>query len=207
MLLLLLGFSVVNPDLVIKTRQNQFSRMIRDIAYSVNSDSFRISYQWMRGLKNYRLGVHKLEGNRYKKTIYVFKSDTLFRIIKSGKSARVDIISPLEDANLFAHDWLMFLPHYVWTKKGNPAEISFNYYGADGKLYLAKDGKILKVMLHSPKKDVLVSYTNYVNLKGFKNFPTEWDISINGHKRHFKVENIFLNRGMCGSCTFKIPPH
>jgi hypothetical protein len=116
-----------------------------------------------------------------------------------------DEVSFLELEHLYCYNWIAFPLKYKWVKSGSVSEFEFEVEGLKGSLFIDKEGRLKKVIIKHPDMPYEIVYTNYMDLDNFKNFPSEWDFIYNDQKKHFKIIEVFLNKGMCGPCTFKIP--
>ena len=206
MLIFLVAFGVANPKLVIDQRKEEFISQIRDIVYTIKcEDTLTLSFSWARGYDGYRIAVEVRDTlgmlkNRY---YYVFINDTLYKF--SYYKHFKEITSRLETLNLAGYNWILFLPPYKWTKKGNPSEVSFNLDGVPGRLYVDKEGKIRKVIIDYPDMPYEIDIKSYEEVLDFKNFPAEWEVKFGDFHKTFKVDKFWVNQGLCGPCTFKVP--
>ena len=206
MLLFLFGFGIANPSIVLDQRKVEFISRVRDIAYTIKcEDTLNLSFSWARGYDAYRITVEIRDtlGRLKDRYFYVFKNDTTYKF--SYYKHYKEITSRLETLNLAAYNWILFLPHYKWTKKGNPSEVSFTLDGVPGGLYVDKEGRIKKVVIKYPDMPFEIVFKKYEEVAGFKYFPSEWEVNFGDFHKVFKVDKFYLNQGLCGPCTFKIP--
>lgn len=206
MLLIILSFGIANPKIVIDQRRSEFISKVRDIVYIIRcEDTLTLSFAWARGYNGYRIKVEVRDtaGMLKHRYYYVFKNDTTYKF--SYIDHFKEITSRLETLNLAAYNWILFLPAYKWTRKGNPSEVSFVLDGVDGKLYVDKEGRIKRVVLEYPGIPFEIVFKKYEDIGGFKYFPSEWVVNFGDLHKVFTVDTFYINQGLCGPCTFKIP--
>ena len=206
MTILLLFFAKANPDIVLEERYRDFVSNVRDLAYTVLSDdSTRYGYYWARGYNSYRINIVKMEDGVLKFShYYIMKDGTLFKIQYNPLRVNKEV-SFLEIEHLCAYNWIAFPLNCKWVKSGSFSEFEFEKDGIKGSIFVDGEGKLRKVVIKHPGITYEIIYTNYISLENFKNFPSEWDFVIGDEKKHFKITEVFLNKGMCGPCTFKVP--
>ncbi len=195
-----------NPDFVLEKRYQDFLANVRDLAYTVISDdSVRYGYYWASPFNAYRINVVKdKEGLLQFSHYYIMKDGTLYKVQYNPLRVEENI-SFLTLEHLYAYNWVAFPLKCKWVKSGSVSEFEFEKEGIKGSIFIDEEGKLRKVLIKHPGITYEIVYTNYTSLGDFKHFPSEWDFIIGEEKKQFKILEIFLNKGMCGPCTFKIP--
>ncbi len=206
MITLMIFLSNANPDIVLEKRYQEFLSNVRDLAYTVLADdSTRYGYYWARGYNSYRINVVRMENGILKFSYYYIMKDNRFYKIKYNPLRVERDASFLELEHLYAYNWVAFPIECKWVKSGSISEFEFEKEGVKGSLFVDNEGKLRKVVIKHPGITYEIIYTNYISLDNYKNFPSEWDFIAGDQKKHFKIIDVFLNKGMCGPCTFKIP--
>lgn len=206
MVLFMMFFATANPDIVLEKRYAQFLSNVRDLAYTVLSDdSTRYGYYWARGYNGYRINVVKWEDGIAKFSHYYLMLDNKFYKIKYAPLKVERDASFLELEHLYAYNWVSVPIKCKWVKSGKLSEFEFEKEGVKGSFFVDEEGRLKRVIIKHPGINYEIVYTNYIDLDNYKYFPSEWDFIIGDQKKHFKIIEVFLNKGMCGPCTFKVP--